>query len=178
MKTLATLLIAFVACLALVAEQAAAQTGSPYTNRLLSGYQNRNSSTAFTSQRMQSGVLNRVVPTYRFSNVNRDVLNSARGRQKPFSSFSPSSPVSPYMALDQPFQNTATTYYTQIRPMQEQQRLNQRAAQQAAAMQRQLNAIAAQGPYSPTGDAQRAPTGHAATFMNYGGYYQMPGPKF
>jgi hypothetical protein len=62
--------------------------------------------------------------------------------------------------------------------MLEQQRLNQQVAQQGAAIQKQLNAIAAQGPYDPQGAEERAPTGHSSTFQNYGGYYQMPAPKF
>lgn len=178
MKSLIQFSLAIVACWALAPERSAAQDNSLYTNRLLNGNQNRNSASAFTSQRFQNRVLNRVVPTYNFSNVNRNVLDGARGRAKPFANYSSPSPVSPYLALDQPFQNTSTTYYTQIRPMQEQQRLNQQVAQRSAAIQQQLNAIAAQGPYSPQGDQERAPTGHTATFMNHGGYYQMPAPRF
>ena len=178
MNPLIKLSLVFLVYWGLAPAEAAAQFDSTYTNRVLKGFQNSNSASAYTSQRMQNSVLSRVVPTYNFSNVNRNVLNAARGRQKPFSSYSSPPAVSPYLALDQPFQNTATTYYTQIRPMQEQQRLNQQMAQRSAQVQQQLNAIAAQGPYSPVGDAERAPTGHAATFMNYGGYYTMPAPSF
>lgn len=179
MKSFLKLSLAVVACSLLGLQQARAQIDSMYTNRLLNSYQRGNSAQAFTSQRFQNSVINRVVPTYQFSNVNRNLLSSAvPARQKPFTSYRPSSPVSPYLALDQPFQNTATTYYTQIRPMQEQERVNQQMAARSQQFQRQLNAIAAQGPYSPVGDAERAPTGHASTFMNYGGYYTMPGPSF
>jgi hypothetical protein len=179
MKSLLHLSLVIVACSALGPQQASAQINSMYTNRLLNSYQRGNSVEAYTSQRFQNSVVNRVVPTYQFSNVNRNVLSSALpARQKPFSSVRPSNPVSPYLALDQPFQNTATTYYTQIRPMQEQERLNQQMAARSQQIQQQLNAIAAQGPYSPVGDAERAPTGHVSTFMNYGGYYTMPAPSF
>jgi hypothetical protein len=177
MKRLVTLIVAIAACWIYAIAPAAAQDNSLYTNRQLRSYQTRNSAAAFTSQRFQNKVLSRVVPKYNFTNTNRNLLDAARGRSKPFANVRPSSPVSPYLALDQPFQNTATTYYTQIRPMQEQQRLNQQMAQRGAAIQQQLNDIAAQGPYDPRGNEGQAPTGHASSFMNFGGYYQMPGPR-
>lgn len=155
-----------------------AQTNSTYTNRQLSGIQRRNSAAAYTSQSLQNRVFSRAAPTYAFSNVNRNLFSAARGRQKPFSSVSTGPSVSPYLALSSPFSSTASNYYTQVRPQLEQQRINQQLEQRNMAMQRQLNAIAAQGPYDPQGAEGRAPTGHAAVFMNYGGYYQMPPPKF
>jgi hypothetical protein len=158
--------------------QARAQTGSSYTNRQLKSIQNRNSAAAFTSQRLNNRVFSRTAPTFAYSNVNRNLFDSARGRQKPFSSYTPGPSVSPYLALSAPFTSTATNYYTQVRPQIEQQRINEQMAQRNAALQRQLNAIAAQGPYDPQGSDVRAPTGHAAVFMNYGGYYTMPPPKF
>jgi hypothetical protein len=187
MTSVPKLLLAIVACSVLGGQQVNAQTGSSYADRMLNSYRAGNSASTFTSKSIQNRVLSRVVPTYSFSSVNRNVLGPVFSppRKKPFSSYQPPSPVSPYLALDQPFQNSATTYYTQIRPMQEQERFNQQAAARSQQIQRQLNAIAAQGPYSPVGDEQRAPTGHTSTFMNYGGqyqnhggYYQMPAPRY
>jgi hypothetical protein len=57
--------------------------------------------------------------------------------------------------------------------MIEQQKVNQQMQAQNQRMQRQLSSIFAQAPYDPQGSEMRAPTGHAAVFMNYGGYYPV-----
>lgn len=156
---------------------ASAQTGSTYTNRQLSALQTQNSASLYTTKQVQNQIYNRTVPTFAYSNVNRGLFDSALGRAKPFSGLAPRPSVSPYLALSSPFSSTASNYYTQVRPALEQQRVNQQLEQRNAAMQRQLSAIAAQGPYSTQGNEDQAPTGHAAVYMNYGGYYQMPAPK-
>jgi hypothetical protein len=149
-----------------------------YAKNLLTGLYTRNSSSNFTSDRLRSNLINRTVPQYNFSQANRGlfsgVLNSRVG--KPFAGASGGSSVSPWLALSEPFSSSAHNYYTQVRPQLEQQRLNQMMAARNQQMQRQLNSLAAQGPYSTTGDPSRAPTGHAAAFFNYGGYYQPVQP--
>jgi hypothetical protein len=95
---------------------------------------------------------------------------------KPFSSISKGPSVTPYLALDNPFTSPATSYYTQIRPQMEQQRVNQEQQRQNQLLQRQMSQYTAIRPYDPTGSEMRAPTGHAAVHMNYGGYYTMPAP--
>lgn len=149
-----------------------AQTGSMYTDQQLRSIKNRNSANAFTSQRFSNRVYSQAVPQYSFSNVNRGLFDSARSRaQKPFASLNNGPSVSPYLGLSSPFSSSASNYYTQVRPQLEQQRINQQLQQRSFAMQKQLNTVAAQPPYNPKGSENQAPTGHAAVFMNYGGYY-------
>jgi hypothetical protein len=110
--------------------------------------------------------------------LSTNVLSGAMGRpNKPFSSVSRGPSVTPYLALDQPFSNTATNYYTMVRPQLEQQRVNQQMQRQTEMMQRQLSQVTSQPPFDPSGSQTMAPTGHAAVYMNYGGYYQTPPPR-
>jgi hypothetical protein len=147
-----------------------------YTQNLLNAWTNRN--TSYTSDRMRNNVLSRTVPQYNFSNVNRGVLSGAYGSssarpQKPFSNVSRGPTVTPYLGLlsSNPYTSTTDNYFNLVRPQMEQQKVNDRLTQQNIAMQKQLNDVASQAPYSPTGSADRAPTGHAAVYFNYGGYY-------
>jgi hypothetical protein len=153
----------------LVASQAQAQTGFAATeiNRLSKVSNPANHS----ADRIRSNAITTAVPSYGFAGVN------ALGRAKPFSSISRGPSVTPYLALDQPFSNTATNYYTLIRPQLEQQRINQNQDRQNQLMQRQLSQVASRPPYDPTGSETMAPTGHTAVYMNYGGYYQVPPPR-
>jgi hypothetical protein len=143
---------------------------------------NRNSASAFTSQRVMSGVLNRSIPQYNFSTVNRGLLKGAMGssttmRQKPFSQVQRGPSVSPYLGLvsDNPFTSTTTNYFNNVRPQLEQQKMNEKLQMQNIKMQRQLEEIAARPPYDVTGSEERAPTGHAAVYQNQGGVYGNPG---
>ena len=141
-------------------------------------YVNRNSTSQFTGDRFRTSLYNRAVPQYAFSNVNRSVFgNAAAPRQKPFSSIGGGPSVTPYLALSSPFSSTATNYYTQVKPMLEQQRINQQMQAQSLKVQQQLTSIAARPPFDPQGSEMRAPTGHVAVYMNYGGYYTVAPPR-
>lgn len=167
---------------AAMASESMAQ-GSQYTTAQINQFKTRNSASGFTSQRMSSSVFNRTVPRYNFSSVNQGVLRSATGssmggsptgtQQKPFANANMGSSTSPYMGLlaDTPFTSTTTNYFNKVRPQIEQQRMNEKLMSQNMRLQQQLQAVAAKGPYDPTGAENRAPTGHAAAYMNNGGVY-------
>jgi hypothetical protein len=133
---------------------------------------------AYSASRLRANVVNSSVPRYSFAGVtaglNQNVLGTT---SKPFSSIQRGPSVTPYLAFDQPFSNTATSYYTQIRPQLEQQRINQQMQRQQQQMQRQMGEITSRPPYDPQGSENMAPTGHASVYMNYGGYYTPPAPK-
>lgn len=172
-----------VAALTLMADPSRAQTGYAATevNRL-----SRTASPAtYSSERIRSSLINNAVPQFGVRGVNSGAFGNALGRaNKPFSSISKGPSVTPYLALDNPFTSSATSYYTQIRPQLEQQRINQNQQRQNQLLQRQISQFTSQRPYDPTGSETQAPTGHAATFLNqaglysnYGGYYTMPRPR-
>jgi hypothetical protein len=148
---------------------------SYFTQNQLTALRNNNSTSGFTANRLQANIYNRAVPRYNFTAVNRGLFNNSLGGglrvQKPFSGARGGQSVTPYLALSEPFTSSATNYYTQVRPLLEQQRLNQQQQQRNAMLQRQLTAMAARPPYDPTGSQTMAPTGHVAAYMNYGGYY-------
>ena len=153
--------------------------GTSYGQSQLNGIYARNSTKVFTSDRVRANLYNRTVPQYGYSQVNRGLFSqslTSRTAQKPFTGATSGGSVSPWLALSDPFTSTAHNYYTQVRPQLEQQRLNQQMAARNQQMQRQLNSLAAQPPYDPTGSENMAPTGHAAAFFNYGGYYQPVQP--
>jgi hypothetical protein len=134
---------------------------------------------SFSADRIRSSVINSSVPRYSFAGVTGGVNQNVFGGtpNKPFSSISRGPSVTPYLAFDQPFSNTATSYYTQIRPQLEQQRVNQQVQREQQQMQRQMGALTSRPPYDPQGSEAMAPTGHAAVYMNYGGYYTAPAPR-
>jgi hypothetical protein len=140
-----------------------------YTQNQMNGIYLRNSTRNFTSQQMQSRLINRTVPQYSFSQANKGIFRGTFG--KPFAGASGGGSVSPWLALSEPFSSSAHNYYTQVRPQLEQQRVNQQMAARSQQMQRQLASLQSQQPYNPTGNENMAPTGHVATYMNYGGYY-------
>jgi hypothetical protein len=165
-----------------------AQT-SLYTTNQMNQLKNRNSATQFTSQQITNNVINRSVPRYNFSNVNQNILSpkapsassvSPMKRAKPFSQVTQQPSTSPYLGLlaENPFTSTTTNYFNSVRPRIEQQRMNERLQAQNMRMQQQLNEIAAKGPYSTTGSEDRAPTGHAAAYMNTAGTYGNRGGYF
>lgn len=156
---------------------AQAQPRSVYTDTTLHTLQAQNNVQRFSSQFYETRAINSAIPRYAFSTVNRNLIQTtmnsmpAAKANKPFSSFNRGSTVSPYLELSSPFSSSASTYYTQVRPQLEQQRANEQAMKQQIMRQRELNSYAAKGPYDPQGSENMAPTGHAAVFMNYGGYY-------
>jgi hypothetical protein len=172
------LLLAVVGAMA-ISGRALGQGTSTYAQNQLNGIYARNSTQVFTTDRVRANLFNRTVPQYGYSQVNRGLFNnslSTRAPQKPFTGAGGGGSVSPWLALSDPFTSSAHNYYTQVRPQLEQQRLNQQMAARNMQMQRQLNQMAAQPPYDPGGNENMAPTGHAAAYLNYGGYYQPVQP--
>jgi hypothetical protein len=163
------------------ASQASAQQS--YLQNLTSTWKTRNTASGFTSGYIKNQTVNRAVPQYSFSNVNRGLLSNVTGarpmQQKPFSSYNRTSGVTPYMGLlaSNPFTSTTDNYFSIVRPQLEQQKINEQMERRNMMLQKQLNDIASQGPYNPEGAENRAPTGHVAVYMNYGGYYTPVQPK-
>lgn len=173
-------MVRFILGIALVASMASSSWGqrSQYAAAQVNQLKNRNSAAGFTSQQITNSVINQAIPRYQFSNVNRGLLRGASGssavtRPKPFTGANQGSSTSPYLGLlaDSPFSSTTTNYFSKVRPQIEQQRMNDQLMSQNMKLQQQLQAVAAQGPYSATGSEDRAPTGHAAVYMNNGGTY-------
>ena len=171
MRTLAA--ISTVAFLCVTAAQARAQS---YSDVLLSRMTNKYSTSMYTSSYMKSNTMNRSVPTYAYSNVNRGLFSAATGSgapTKPFSSYQRSSGMSPYMGLlgANPYQSTVDNYQKLVKPQLEAQRQQDMQTRAQAASSQKLGSIASQAPYSLQGASDRAPTGHASVYFNYGGYY-------
>jgi len=106
-------------------------------------------------------------------------LGSTSRVGKPFSSYSPSPTVSPYLNL---FRrdlggNDDLNYNTLVRPQLQQQQLNQQLQQRTYENARRLQAVAAQGgAYNVAGSKDQVPTGHQTVFMYYGHYFPTPRP--
>src|SRR5215213_8510639 len=81
---------------------------------------------AYSADRIRANVINSALPRSGLGNFGGGSVSNVLGRSnKPFASISRGPSVTPYLALDNPFTSTATSYYTQIRPQIEQQRVNQ-----------------------------------------------------
>ncbi|MCA9261191.1 MAG: hypothetical protein KDA61_18375 [Planctomycetales bacterium] len=160
----------------LFVEGAAAQ--NTVADRAVASVTNVGNAARYGADAIRNRIYSEAVPQYWFSNVNRGMFQSSSTarRSKPFSSMQTGSSVSPYLGLSQPFTSSATNYYTQVRPQIEQQRAQEAMQRQIMQQQRQMGQYAVQGPYSIRGSERYAPTGHAAVFMNYGGYYPQPAP--
>lgn len=171
------LMIAVLGTLTLAASAHAQQ--SIFTSNQLNSIRQNNSVSNFSSRQMYNSVVNRTVPQYSFSNINRGIFNQATGgpASKPFQNSGGGGSVSPWLALSSPFSSTSQNYYTQVRPQLDQERINRQQAVRNEQLRRQLNSMAARGPYSATGNHNMAPTGHAAVYMNYGGYYTPVQPS-
>jgi hypothetical protein len=153
---------------------------SLYTRNQLAGIAGPSQASFYSSQQLSRSLINNSVPQYSFSQVNRGLFGAPQGgaaKSKPFSNFVGQGSTSPWLALSQPFSSPTTNYYSNVRPQLDQQRANQQMAARNAQLQRQLNTLAAQAPYDPTGSERMAPTGHAAAFFNYGGYYTPVQPS-
>lgn len=96
---------------------------------------------------------------------------------KPFSSYSPSPTVSPYLNLfREDFEgNSDLNYNTLVQPMLQQQQVNQQVQRQAIELERQLQSVAAQSDFNPQGSKDIYPTGHQTVFGYYGHYYPTVG---
>ncbi len=172
-------------------------TGTAYSQSGTTGYgayqtngiRNLNSSSQFTSTRIQQQLQHRSVNNDRqyLSRITPPARQAARQNvSKPFSSVSRGPTVSPYLALSNS-RNQVSDYYNIVRPQREQrslnrqqQQFNQQLLRQNTANQHRLNEMAAAGPFDPKGSEDIAPTGHAAVhqslgnYLNFGGYFPPP----
>ncbi len=178
-KLLICLSFAVLFC-ALVGDRAQAQ--SNYAASALRGFQNQNSASRFSVNRIQSRLSSQSVIRPGVAGVNLRSYSgniSSSQRSKPFSTLNRGPAVSPYLALSNSF-NQVSDYYNVVRPQREQARVNQQQQRRSLANQSRLNQIAARGPYSLQGDQNLAPTGHSATYMFFdnfqstGSYYPPP----
>jgi hypothetical protein len=109
-------------------------------------------------------------------------INSAPRLGKPFSAYSPSPTVSPYLNL---FRNDLSggsdlNYQTLVRPQLQQQQFNSQAQRANYEIARRVQAIAAQGDYNTAGSKELYPTGHQTVFQYYGRHYpafSQPRPR-
>jgi hypothetical protein len=135
---------------------------------------------------------------YSSDSLNRNLMNSARANApsyrrnspasvgpriglgigpsaapKPFTSYSPAPTVSPYLNLfREDFEGGGDlNYNTLVRPQLQQQQFNQQVQRQGLAMERQLQAFAAQSDFNPQGSTSQLPTGHQTVYRYYGRYY-------
>jgi hypothetical protein len=172
-KLLAAIL--FLSAAILIAGESQAQTG--FAASELNRLQTVANPATYSANRIRNSSMTAALPRSGLGQFTTGAASNAFGRaNKPFSSISKGPSVTPYLALDNPFTSPATSYYTQIRPQMEQQRINQQQERQNQLMQRQISQYTALQPYDPTGSDARAPTGHASVYMNYGGYYSTPAP--
>jgi hypothetical protein len=92
---------------------------------------------------------------------------------KPFSNYSPPPTVSPYLNLfREDLDGTSDfNYQTLVRPLLQQQQINQQVERQGLELARRLQSMAAQSDFNPQGSESQFPTGHQSVFMYYGHYY-------
>jgi len=177
------LIILWVVTSAVELQAQSGQTGSGFADASLRAIRNRNSMDRFSTSRITNQIRNRSVTQSGVAGINRrSYLNNSTSqiqKSKPFSGVQKGPAVSPYLALSNPFTSTATSYYTQVRPLAEQRRMQQQQQRQQRVLERQqyihqkkLNQAAAQGPYSITGSEEFAPTGHAAGYMQLGNFQE------
>lgn len=109
----------------------------------------------------------------RARSANFGVGTASSTTSKPFSSFTPSPTVSPYLNLFRESLNGEDdlNYQTLVRPQLQQERFNSQVRRQEMQVNQQLTALSAQNAYNVTGNQQVAPTGHSATFQNYSRFY-------
>jgi len=172
-----------VASLVLTSSLAQAQSGADnFGSSRVKNFANRAGSAQFSSSAIRNQFTNRSLSRdRRFSRPNLGSYTppSSGLSSKPFSSVTRRPTVSPYLALNNSF-NQVSDYYNIVRPQREQRQVNQQVQRQQQSNQRRLNQLAVQGPYSPKGNEDSAPTGHAAvfqslgTYLNTGSYYAGP----
>jgi hypothetical protein len=152
--------LSIVSCLLLAAAPASAQS---YSDVLLNQMKNRFSASNYTSFYMQNSATRRASPSY----------SGFSSPTKPFSSYQRSSGMSPYMGLlgANPYQSSVDNYQKIVKPQLDAQHQQERQTQAQAAANQKLGSVASQAPYGLQGATDRAPTGHASVYFNYGGYY-------
>jgi hypothetical protein len=92
---------------------------------------------------------------------------------KPFSNYTPPPTVSPYLNLFREERDGSSdfNYQTLVRPLLQQQQINQQVERQAMEMARRMQSLAAQSDFTPQGSTSQLPTGHQSVFMYHGHYY-------
>ena len=106
-----------------------------------------------------------------------DVPTSFGPTSKPFSGYTSPSTVSPWMNM---FREDLSgqgdlNYQTLVRPMLNQQKINQQVERQNMELGRRLQAVSAQNAYNPQGSKDIYPTGHPTVFMSYSHFYPSAG---
>ena len=173
-----TILVIALTCSGLAAQFASAQYGAAAVKALTS----RNSASRYSVDRLSRQIQNEAVRPTGVRGVNsRQYLNLSLGgsstprlAQKPFSSINRGPAVSPYLALSGP-RSTATDYYSIVRPQQKQSQINRQQQIQNTRNEQRLNRLAAEGPFSIRGNANTAPTGHAAVYQVFGSFQNLGG---
>lgn len=93
---------------------------------------------------------------------------------KPFSTASRGPVVSPYLNLfreDFGDGSGGDNYNTLVRPMLQQQQINQSLQLETQAIDRRVRSISAKPAFNPQGSQTQSPTGHPTGFMYYSHYY-------
>jgi hypothetical protein len=100
-------------------------------------------------------------------------MSSPTRLNKPFSGYSPSPTVSPYLNLFRTDLggNNDLNYNTLVRPQLQQQQLNAQVQRQNIELSRRVQSIAAQADYNVEGSKDELPTGHQTAFMYTGHYF-------
>jgi hypothetical protein len=143
-----------------------------YNQSIGTGYSSASlAARSMNSARANSPSVHRNTPASVGPRIGLGVGSSAA--PKPFSSYSPTPTVSPYLNL---FREDLEgggdfNYNTLVRPQLQQQQFNQQVQRQGLAVERQLQAFAAQGDFNPQGSTSQLPTGHQTVFRYYGRYY-------
>jgi hypothetical protein len=99
--------------------------------------------------------------------------------RKPFTGYSSSPTVSPYLNLfREDFDGSSDfNYNTLVRPMLQQQQFNEQVQRQSLELSSRLQSIAAQADFNPQGSTTQAPTGHQTVFNYHSHYYPAQRPK-
>jgi hypothetical protein len=99
---------------------------------------------------------------------------------KPFASYSQSPTVSPYLNLfrDDIEGGGDMNYNTLVRPMLQQQQINQQVQRQNMELARRVQAISAQSDFNPRGSESQLPTGHQTVYRYYGRYYPAMNARY
>lgn len=98
---------------------------------------------------------------------------------KPFNSFSPPPTTSPYLNLfrDDREGGGDLNYNTIVRPMLQQQQVNEQVQRQGIELARRLQSLSAQSDFNPQGSTSQYPTGHQTVFRYYGRFYPTMGAR-
>jgi hypothetical protein len=99
---------------------------------------------------------------------------------KPFASYTPSPTVSPYLNLfREDFEGGGDlNYNTLVRPMLQQQQINQQVQRQNMDLARRMQAISAQSDFNPRGSESQFPTGHQTVYRYYGRFYPAMNARY